>query len=64
MSESGEESNEKDDLDIEAHQIQMDLNELESNMRSDSSDFLEYSYTRLPCAAHKVRLIPCRLDHI
>ena len=57
--ESGDESNvsdEEDDLDDEAFRIQTNLNELESKMMSDSSDFLEYSYTRLPCAAHKVRL--------
>ena len=58
MSESGEESNEeseeKDDLDNEALHIQRNLMELESEERSHSFDLLEYSYTRLPCAAHKV----------
>ena len=49
--ESIEESDEEDDQDI-----QKNLIELESEERSHSYDLLQYSYTRLPCAAHKVRL--------
>ena len=55
-SKSGEESGEEDDLDNEAQNIQRNLIELESKERSHSVDLLKYSYTRLPCAAHKVRL--------
>ena len=54
--ESGEDSGEEDDLDNEALLIQKNLIELESGERGHSVDLQEYSYTRLPCAAHKVRL--------
>ena len=54
--ESDAESVEEDDLDDEALDIQTNLTELESKESIQSSDLLGYSYTRLPCAAHKVRL--------
>ena len=50
------ESVEEDDLEDEALDIQANLTELESKESIQSSDLLGYSYTRLPCAAHKVRL--------
>ena len=54
--ESDAESVEEDDLEDEALDIETNLTGLESKESLQSTNFLGYSYTRLPCAAHKVRL--------
>ena len=59
---SGDESGEEDEMgedndqENEENTIKDNVIELESTMSSHSLAFLAYSYTRLPCAAHKVLL--------
>ena len=50
--ETGDQSSEEDDMDL----IEQNLLDLEATMTIHSFAFLPYRYTRLPCAAHKVRL--------
>ena len=52
--ETGDQNREEDGLD-EADLIEQNLAKMETTMSSHRLAFLAYSYTRLPCAAHKVR---------
>ena len=44
------------DLNEEEGRIKENVIQLEATMSSHSTAFLAYTYTRLPCAAHKVIL--------
>ena len=51
-SDDGDQSSEEVDMDL----MEQNLHDLEATMSIHSIAFLPYRYTRLPCAAHKVRL--------